>query len=311
MANITIGIPTYNGARRLGWLLSSIAMRTPEILTGEARVVVVDDGSPEKAAVEGTVRSHQGQIPIEFIRHDHNRGISAGWNACSRALQTPYVVLANDDVIVSKDWLRPIVHVLEHSPKAGVVGQSWHAFVAEDVPGLLKSEHSDSEVLPRDPGTKAQDPSRRSRHENTDPGRVMCPTGQLFGFRRSDFDAIGGFDERMLSFYEESSFGTEMAARGLIGVQTNWPFCWHMWSQTFATNPELGAGARMEQSRSIYRERWKVPDSFKRGDEFSYTNPKYLGAIPDVEIEFLRRGNEVWRGVLRTDGAFVDGRRIR
>lgn len=302
---ITIGIPTYSGAWRLGNLLKSLAMRTPELKNGQARVVVADDGSPDVQETRRVVNEWMSTMPLSFVEHGNNRGISAGWNTTTRHHpDCEYVVLINDDVIVpSGDWLRALIYVLSNSPDVGVVGANWHAFIAEDVAKLLESEVSDRDVAPRDPATKVQDPKRREL-EPCNPGRVMAPTGQLFGFRKSDFDAIGGFDEAYKSMYEESCFGTSMAAsRKKIGVQLNWPFNWHMWSETFRTRPELHGSKRMERSREHYRRKWGVPDGVKQ--EFDYTNPKHLGAIGDVAVKFLRGPNSApSAGVLRQDGAF-------
>jgi len=300
---ITIGIPSYNGAERLDWLLKSISMRTPLLASGAVRIVIVDDGSPRVADTRAVVARWDRELPITFIEHGVNRGISAGWNTCSMAVDAEIVVLSNDDVIMpSGGWLESFVHALQHSPGVGVVGANWHAFLAQDVEELLAGPESDLHVTPRDPSTKAHAPERRPLFEDTNPGRVMCPTGQLFAFRRKDFDAVGGFDERMKSFYEESSFGTEMAAKGLIGMQITWPTNWHMWSATFQVNPELQAGQRMADSKAIYRQRWAVPDG---AHEFDYTNAKYFHTIPDVAVEFLRKGGVVGRGVLCQDGKFV------
>lgn len=320
MTRIAIGVPTYNGAARLGWLLKSLAMRTPEIESGEAEIVVVDDGSPRREETRSVIRAWEGKLPIRYLEHDGNRGISAGWNTLSRATDAPVVALLNDDVIVpSGGWLRALSHVVEKSPGVGSVGANMHWFLSEDADALTRSPDSDRSVTPRD-HEKRHAPERREMEACTDvgggcklkgnPGRVMCPTGQMFAFRRSDFETVGGFDERMKSFYEESSFGTELAARGMITAILNWPFCWHMWSATFRENPELDAGRRIAHSRSIYRERWAIPESVHAGREFDYTNPKYLGAIGDVEIQFVRRNGEVWRGVLRRDGSFVDGQKV-
>ena len=303
MPKTTIGIASYNGGERLGWLLKSIAMRTPELATGDVRIVVVDDGSPLVGATVAAFRSWEAKLPIDLVQHDKNRGISAGWNTAARHHDCQYVVEVNDDVIVSSGWLAPLIYPLEHSPKVGVVGQQWHAFTAEDVPRLLDGPTSDTDVVPRDPVTKEPTPERR-RFEDNWPGRVMAASGQLFAFRRADFDAIGGFDEAYQSFYEESCFGTSMASRGLIGVQITWPFCYHQWSATFAVNPELQASVRMAASRVHYRAKWGVPEGVH---EFDYTNPKHLGSIGDVGVRFLRRGGVPWRGTLRQDGAFVDG----
>lgn len=300
MTSITIGVPTYKGAARVANLLRSIELRTP--LDG-VRVVLVDDGSPgdEVAETRRVAVEWKGRLPLDFYEHGGNRGISAGWNTASRALDSETIVLVNDDVIVSRGWLEAFLYVLEKSPGVGVVGANWHAFLPEDVGGLLAGPDSDRDVIPRDPVTKAQDPSRR-QYEDCGPGRVMAPCGQLFAFRRKDYDAIGGFDESYKSFYEESCFGTSMAARGLIGVQLSAPFNWHQWSATFTASPELRADQRLAESRAHYRRKWSVPDGVH---EFEFTNPKYLGAIGDVPIEFLRRGGPA-RGVLRQDGAFVE-----
>lgn len=293
---VVIGIPTYNGAQRLDDLLTSISLRTPFIGGGDVGIVLIDDGSPRVEETRVVADRWTGKLPLTYVEHGTNRGISAGWNTASRATDAPIIALVNDDVIVpSGGWLEVLVHVLEHSPGVGVVGANWHAFTPEDVPRLLAGPETDRDVVPRDPGTKQPTPERRS-YEDTGVGRVMCPTGQLFAFRRNDFDAIGGFDEEMKSFYEESSFGTSMAARGLIGAQLTWPFCWHQWSVTFGANPELEASKRMAESRLVYRRKWNVPDDVKQ--EFDYTNPKYMGAIGDVEVEFLGRGGTVKRVVL-------------
>lgn len=312
---IVCGIPTFNGAWRLRNLLKSIAMRTPEIQSGEARVVVVDDGSPLPDQTRAVVEEMKCGFPegsLAYVEHGRNRGISAGWNTASRHFDCEYVALANDDVIMaSGGWLRAMIHALANSPDVGVVGPNWHAFIADDVAKLLESPDSDLRVIPRDPVSKAHTPSRRDL-EPCDPGRVMAPCGQLFAFRRADFDALGGFDENYISFYEETDFGTAMAAKlRKIGFALNWPQCWHMWSQTFNTNPQLNSGTRMAHSRAFYRQKWGVPGHIPQGEECGqWTNPKNLGTIGDVEVAFLRgTDGEPWRGRLRQDGAFVDGRK--
>jgi glycosyltransferase involved in cell wall biosynthesis len=322
---IVIGIPTFNGSWRLGNLLKSIWLRTPELATGEACVVVVDDGSPNVSETRKVIEEWKGKIPLDFVEHGTNRGISAGWNTASRFHSCEHVVLVNDDVIAPSanldggvSWLQPMVYVLQHSPGVGVVGPNWHAFIGDDVAKLLESRDSDKEVIPRDPVSKNPTPSRRDL-EPCDPGRVMAPGGQCFAFRRSDFDAIDGFDEGFKSFFEESSFGTSMAAgrkdaaspqvlKPMIGVGLNWAQVFHMWSQTFNENPQLEAHERMRVSRTYYYQKWAVPGSFS--NPFDYTNPTHLGSCPDVEIKFLRGvTGEKWRAVLRQDGACIEQRK--
>lgn len=308
MVQVTVGIPTYNGAHRVEQLLQSIWMRTPELdklAGGGIQIVLVDDGSPRVEETRRVANAWGARMPLHYVEHGQNRGISAAWNTAARAFDARIVVLCNDDVIVSSDWLESLVHALDHSPGIGCVGQSWHGFKDEDVPGLLAGPFSDREVTPRDPLGNPS-PERRTMFEDCNPGRVPCVTGQLFALRRADFDAIGGFDERMKSFFEESTMGFEMARKlGKIGMQLNWPFCFHRWSQTFKDNPELDAGGRMEHSRNVFRERFGVPGHVPRGQEFTWANPTLINHIGDVDVEFLRKGRRIEKGTLRADGAYV------
>lgn len=304
MPKIVIGVPTYNGALRANDLFHSISHRTPQDM--DWRVVLVDDGSPNVAETREVGRVWEQTLHLKYAEHGTNRGISAGWNTASRMFDCEIVVLINDDVIVSTGWLQSLEYVLEHSPKVGVVGMSWHAFTPEDVPALIRSPRSDEDVIPRDPLSKAQDPSRR-RFEEANPGRVMAPTGQLFAFRRKDYEAVGGFDEGFKSFYEETDFGTAMAAKlDKIGLQINYPHSWHRWSATFSSSPELDAGGRNRASHAHYCEKWGVPGGAGNTDPFGYTNPKYLGAVGLVKVKFLRKDGTVGKGILRPDGAYVD-----
>lgn len=301
MPEVAIGVTTYNGASRAGNLFHSIGQRTPKSI--DWQVVLVDDGSPNVHQTRELAKLWKDSLRLTYIEHGRNRGISAGWNTAARALDCKYVVLINDDVIVSKGWLESLVFALEHSPQVGVVGMSWHAFVLGDVHQLIKEPDSDLYAAPRDPLSKVEDLNRRG-FEDCNPGRVMAPTGQLFAFRRADFDRLGGFDENYLSFYEETDFGTALARDGKIGLQINWPHCWHMWSATFTASPELQAEQRRLASHTHYCKKWNIPGEFFN-HPFDFTNPTYLGAVGDVPVEFLKKDGSVGRGVLRKDGAYI------
>lgn len=309
MSRITIGITTYNGASRLNELLRSIELRPPEGLGTNVNIVVVDDGSPRVHETRSIVNSWQSKLPITYVEHGINRGIAAGWNTATLTLDNDYTILINDDVIMpSGNWLKSLIYPLENSPLVGGVGMNWHAFVDADVKKLLESSDSDSLVIPRDPGSKAQTPDRRN-FEACNPGRVMCPTGQLFAFRKMDYNVVGGFDEQYKSFFEESDFFTSIAKIGKIGLQINWPMCWHRWSATFGANPELMPSERMRASRQHYIDKWKIPPEFRadRPGPFDFTNPKYLGSIPDVEVKFVKKDGSIGFGILRTSGEFING----
>jgi len=85
------------------------------------RVIVVDNGSGD-----GSVERLQQEYGwCEFVCNDRNLGVTRGNNAgIEHALEcgVDYVLLLNDDTIVTKDFLTPLVETAEREDQVAVVG---------------------------------------------------------------------------------------------------------------------------------------------------------------------------------------------
>jgi dolichol-phosphate mannosyltransferase len=97
-AGVTVWLvlPAYNEAENLPPLLDRV--RAAWSGRFPYRVLVVDDGSRDETASAAEAAAHH--LPVELIRHDHNRGLAAAIRtgireACRRA--------ADNDVIVTMD----------------------------------------------------------------------------------------------------------------------------------------------------------------------------------------------------------------
>lgn len=283
---ITIGIPTYGGAKRMRWCLESICKVG---VPGNAVIVILDDGSPDGGAA---VEALSYEFDVDYIRHTTNRGIPAAWNSLTECHKTDITILLNDDIIVMPGWIEAMTYFLRNNPKAG--GASWPFYFTneEDIPKILAGK----DVVPRDPITKKQAPEKRATFEVARPGRIMCVAGSCFGFmremyelgkqRNKDMGLTGCFPEEYLSFHEESHWGTALAEAGFSSYGLTAPHLWHIWGATFSASPELNAGWRMQHSRKMYCEKWGVPPEFY-GNPFNYTNPKYMRKIPPNNIKWL------------------------
>ena len=275
MKKVLVGVPTYSGASTLlPWCLQAIRQRTPDETPFDL-FVVDDSGKPDHArrAAETCAR-----FDTNLIVHSGNRGVAAGWNTLARAGAHEYVILLNDDFIVSPGWVDTMVYFLEQNPSAGSAGYFAFFITQDDVPQLLTGP--DARVTPRDPFTKVPKPAEFTQRDGSDmPGRCMAPPGCGFGFRRSMFDAVGGFDERYKSFYEEADWGTSCAKLGYPAYALQWPFCYHIWSATFGQSPELKASARMASSRAAYIQKW--------GTHTEEAHAKFMSAIPFHHTKWL------------------------
>lgn len=284
--HVTIGIPTFNGAPRLDALLQSIARWTEEV----PPIAVLDDGSsPDDAR---NIKEVCERWKVKLLQHDENLGIAKSWNDLTMYFDSDIMVLLNDDILVAKDWLRCLVYFLENN-ECGSVSLPFYFIEPCDVPRILRVE----EVTPRDPITKQLKPEKRDEiRENMTPGILMCPAGNVFGFKRKMYNLVGGFDERFKSFFEESDFGTKLAQKGYKSYGLTYPMLWHVWSQTFRENPvELKATETMRKSHWAYVEKWKVPPEYY-DHPFDYTNPKFMSKIPRKRVKWLGANGKKYRG---------------
>jgi hypothetical protein len=85
------------------------------------RVIVVDNGSED-----GSVERLEDEYGwCEFVRNDENLGFARGNNAgIRRALDAgvDYVLLLNDDTVVTEDFLEPLVRTAEERRRVAAVG---------------------------------------------------------------------------------------------------------------------------------------------------------------------------------------------
>lgn len=283
---VTIGIPTYNGYQRVENLLLNLQQRTPKDIPHE--IVVCDDsGRPDHRAKVEKICAKYG---ARFIYHEVNRGVPTAWNTLTKSNNSEYVILLNDDILVADQWLKFPWHALRSNPTVGSFGLHCYFITASDVPALLQGPTA--KVIPlnvRWVGDKLIKDERFESipvEEGGTPGRVMCPTGCAFGFRKSVWNLVGGFDERYKAFYEETDFGVSCAYYGLPSYQLCFPGNYHIWSQTFASAPEINASAILNDSRRKFVEKWSARLNIRFSDAPELHN-LLMDKIPSMEIKWL------------------------
>lgn len=218
---IGIGAPTYNSIQRLEMLLSSLELYKDE--NYNYKIVILDDGTPDLEKREG-VRELALRFGVDFIQHENNEGIPKSWNDLTSHLNCEYVILFNDDITVTQNWLRNFVYFMDNNPKVGSLGFS---------------------IVHIDPVTNLLDKQYMPLSEEIRPGRVGSANGCSFGFRKSLWKQIiqpdysVGFWQDLISFYEELDFNFEIAKLGYQIFQMPTPLLEHHGSRTFSLNQNL------------------------------------------------------------------------
>jgi len=195
--NVLVGIPTLNNPTCLKRCLDAIAESTSFDTDYNVKVLVCDDcSSPENLAANKTIiHNATARIPgLEMLMNTERRGVSTTWNTLVRHYRDANeIVLLNDDVEVVPDWLDVLVYSVLMNDRAGMIGLNTNVGTTKEQAGpQLRSEYNEATLFDGN-------------------GELVSSFGPIFAFRRSDFDAVHGFDEGFFVFYEEIDFGLRLA----------------------------------------------------------------------------------------------------
>lgn len=194
MDKITVVIPNYNGIKFLGDCLDSLLDQEPD--TPEYGILVVDNGSSD-GSLE-LLRERYPQICVKAL--PENTGFCHAVNLGIREVETPYVILLNNDTKVRRGFIRSLYRAVENRPNAFSVSAR---MLMWDRPELLDDAGDRYCVLgwayARGKGKPA------AQYEKS--CEVFFSCGGAAIYRKSIFDEIGLFDEEHFAYLEDLDIG--------------------------------------------------------------------------------------------------------
>jgi N-acetylglucosaminyl-diphospho-decaprenol L-rhamnosyltransferase len=191
-----IYIPNYDGASRLAGVLRGLAEQTRP-----ADVVLVDNGSGDDS-----VELARHELPeVRVVALGENLGFGRAINRAVAEVTGDPIVLLNNDAVPEPRFLEALLDGLGEGVDsvAGVLLQ-------EREPGLI-----DSAGVVADATLMGFDYLHGERAKAAESAPApLGPTGGAAVYRRSAFEAVGGFDGRIFLYYEDLDLALRMAARG-------------------------------------------------------------------------------------------------
>ena len=257
---VSVIIPAYNQAQYLPDALDSLLAQT--YTNWEA--VIVDDGSPDNVA-EIAARYTGCDPRIKFL-HTENHGLSAARNTGAAHSAGEYLVFLDGDDKIAPEYIEDCVKALQSDSRIKVAAPQMQCFgIHQQIWPVVYEDYA--QIL------------------------INNPLYATAAMRRADFDAIGGYDERMRKGFEDWEFWIRLlAGKGPDAVWTGPDilFFYRQKQQSMIVDSMRGATLADNRAYIFNKHHEKYDTEF--GD---IVRPNLLAAADyPMVAPLLRRGDE-------------------
>jgi GT2 family glycosyltransferase/tetratricopeptide (TPR) repeat protein len=200
---VSVVVPNWNGMKFVGMCLDSLAKLDFE----DYEVIVVDNGSRD-----GSREMIEEQYPhVRLLKLPDNMGFAIACNEGIKASRAEYVVLLNNDIEVTSNWLRELYEGMERHPECGMGTTKMMFLDQRDVfynTGDLFHSWSAG-------GGRGQGEKDLGQYDREEYVFGACAGAGIY--RRDFFNKVGLFDEDFFIFAED----VDLNMRGqLLGLKT-------------------------------------------------------------------------------------------
>jgi GT2 family glycosyltransferase/SAM-dependent methyltransferase len=240
--DVSIIIPVHNKIDYTYRCLKSISRNT----SGSYEVIVVDDASADNTSeVLGKIKNLQVEINKE------NLGFVGSCNKGGKAGRGKYLLFLNNDTIVQKNWLEPMIRMIGQSG-VGAVGAKlvYPDGKLQEAGGIVWNDASGMNY------GRGDDPNKS---EYNFVREVDYCSGAALLVRKDLFDSLGGFDERFKpGYYEDTDICFAIRKMGYKVIYQPQSVVVHYEGATSGTDPNSGMKKYQEINRSKFFEKWQT-----------------------------------------------------
>jgi GT2 family glycosyltransferase/glycosyltransferase involved in cell wall biosynthesis len=223
---VDIVVPVYNAAADLARCVESVLAHT----TGDWRLLLIDDASPDPAIASYFARLESRKLPqVRLLANASNLGFTLTANrGMTEARPGADVVLLNSDTVVTRGWLDKLARCAASDARIGTITPFSNNAEICSLPRFCVNNAWDAG---RDPGSLVS-----ALEQAAVPTYPDLPTGVGFCLyvRRALLDAIGKFDPIFgLGYGEENDLCLRAATAGYRNVLCDDAFVLHLGGSSF------------------------------------------------------------------------------
>jgi GT2 family glycosyltransferase len=223
-------------------------------------LIIVDNGSKDGTLDYLASLSHANSAcqRIKIIKNEENNGFAKGCNQGLAESHGEYLLLLNNDVVVTAGWLSRLVRALQNNDRFGFVGPMSNYVSGPQC--VSKPQYNIRTLQGLNQFAAAM--------ANWHCGQVIA-CQRVVGFcmliKKTVIDAIGGLDECYgLGNFEDDDFCLRAQLAGYQGGIVKDCFIHHFGGRTFFGN-NLHYEERLRQNWELFKEKWKIPPATPLG----------------------------------------------
>ncbi|WP_410512538.1 glycosyltransferase family 2 protein [Paenibacillus sp. BR2-3] len=214
---VSVIIPNYNGEKYLYECLTTLKQQTYQ----NFEVIMVDN-----ASIDRSIEVAQKLIPeIKCVLLEDNKGFSAAVNQGILQSEGQYIVLLNNDTLLTKDWLQNLVCCIQNNEKVFSCASKMLQYHNNE---FIDNAGDAFTIF----GWAYQEGHGRSENEFTKNRPIFTACAGAAIYRREVFDKIGYFDERFFAYLEDVDIGYRARIEGYQNIYCSNSIIYHIGSAT-------------------------------------------------------------------------------
>lgn len=230
-SDVTIITLNYNGLKDTQKFIKSIFTTK----YSNYKVVVLDNGSKVNEAL--LLSTEHKKRNLKIIRLNKNYGYSGGNNRAMINCGSKYIALVNNDVIVTRNWLQPLIETMEADKSIAMVQPKilWlknkkYFDYAGACGGFI-----DNLGYPFTRG-RIFNTQEKDDHQYDDTRDIFWASGAAIIIRNSVLKEVGYFDELFFNYMEEIDLCFRILQRGYRIVSVPSSIVYHKVASTSSQN---------------------------------------------------------------------------
>jgi glycosyltransferase involved in cell wall biosynthesis len=242
----SIIVPCFNQRKFTQLCIRSLLRHT----RGPWELIVIDNGSTDDTPAYLAGVRDAAPMPVRIIANAKNLGFPAAINQGLRASAGKYLVLLNNDAVVTDAWLDQLIALTEMKNVSRPIGLTGPMSNYVTPPQLIERvPYQDMEAM------QLFARQWRDRHRGQ-----WSTVPKLSGFcllmKRAVYEAIGGLDERFgLGFFDDDDLALRAQQAGFELAIAHDLFVHHFGSRTFVGNG-IDAEALLEKNAKQFAAKW-------------------------------------------------------